>query len=225
MGEVTRAPGPGLLKFLWGVRRLGFLAEVSALWREHGDVFQVGSGAKTLLFAMHPEHVKYVNVSRRDNYDKGATYDDVRDYISGAGLVASTGEIWRRQRKLMAPFFTPARPRSAHASTISATVRPAPMNRCVVPSGMRVKDISSKPWDTSITTPRMPPSRTIKLLPPEKTNVGTSVPEMIRIRRCNRAICRGRTKMSAGPPTRKLMRSDIGALRTASSPNSSSMRL
>ena len=108
MGEVTRAPGPGLLKFLWGVRRLGFLAEVSALWREHGDVFQVGSGAKTLLFAMHPEHVKYVNVSRRDNYDKGATYDDVRDYISGAGLVASTGEIWRRQRKLMAPFFTPA---------------------------------------------------------------------------------------------------------------------
>jgi cytochrome P450 len=31
----------------------------------------------------------------------------VREYLLGEGLVASTGELWRRQRKLMAPFFTP----------------------------------------------------------------------------------------------------------------------
>jgi cytochrome P450 len=31
----------------------------------------------------------------------------VRKYLLGDGLVASTGELWRRQRKLMAPFYTP----------------------------------------------------------------------------------------------------------------------
>src|SRR5687767_10781510 len=30
-----------------------------------------------------------------------------RKYLIGQGLVGSTGGLWRRQRKLMAPFFTP----------------------------------------------------------------------------------------------------------------------
>ena len=30
-----------------------------------------------------------------------------RKYLIGQGLVGSTGDLWRRQRKLMAPFFTP----------------------------------------------------------------------------------------------------------------------
>ena len=40
-----------------------------------------------------------------------ALYLDGRGFTTGAmpfgeGLVASTGELWRRQRKLMSPFFT-----------------------------------------------------------------------------------------------------------------------
>lgn len=35
------------------------------------------------------------------------SYDGVRKYLVGQGLVGSTGDLWRRQRKLMAPFFTP----------------------------------------------------------------------------------------------------------------------
>ena len=100
-------PGPGLLSFIYGVRTLGFLDYVGKLWRQYGDVFQVRIGRRTLVFAMHPDSVEHVNVSHRQNYDKRGSYDAVRSYLTGEGLVASTGELWRRQRKLMAPFYTP----------------------------------------------------------------------------------------------------------------------
>ena len=102
-----QAPGPGTLRFIHGVRRRGFLQFAGELWQKYGDVFQVRFGARTLMFAMHPDVVEHVNVSGRQNYDKLASYDPVRKYLLGEGLVASTGELWRRQRKLMAPFFTP----------------------------------------------------------------------------------------------------------------------
>ncbi len=101
-----QAPGPGLVRFMYGVRTRGFLELVGELWREYGDVFQVRIGSRRLLFAMHPDAVKHVNVTGRQNYDKLASYDPVREYLTGEGLVASTGELWRRQRRLMAPFFT-----------------------------------------------------------------------------------------------------------------------
>jgi cytochrome P450 len=90
-----------------GVRTAGFLDYVGQLWREHGDVFQVRIGRRTLVFAMHPDAVERVTIGNRQNYDKRQSYDAVRKYLLGDGLVASTGELWRRQRKLMAPFYTP----------------------------------------------------------------------------------------------------------------------
>lgn len=102
-----RAPGPGLLRFIRGARARGFLAYVGDVWREHGDVFQLKVGPRTLLFAIHPDAVEHVTVGHRQNYDKRRSYDPVRKYLLGEGLVASTGDLWRRQRKLMAPFFTP----------------------------------------------------------------------------------------------------------------------
>lgn len=102
-----KAPGPGLLRFIHGVRKHGLLEFAGRQWREHGDVFQVRIGRRTLVFAMHPDAVEHVNVGHRHNYDKLGSYDVVRRYLLGDGLVASNGELWRRQRKLMAPFFTP----------------------------------------------------------------------------------------------------------------------
>lgn len=102
-----KAPGPGLLQFVSGVRSQGLLAFVGEQWREHGDVFHVRLGLRTLVFVMHPDAVEHVNLGQRDNYDKLRSYDPVRKYLIGDGLVTSRGELWRRQRKLMAPFFTP----------------------------------------------------------------------------------------------------------------------
>jgi cytochrome P450 len=105
--HTKQAPGPGLLRFIHGVTSLGFLDFVGKMSREYGDVFQVRIGRRTLVFAMHPDAVEHVNVSQRQNYDKLGSYDAVRKYLLGNGLVVSTGELWRRQRKLMAPFYTP----------------------------------------------------------------------------------------------------------------------
>ena len=101
-------PGPRTVPFVFGVLTRGFLDYTGRLWREHGDVFQVRIGSRSLILAIHPDAVMHVNVSGRQNYEKLASYDLVRDYLTGQGLVTSTGDLWRRQRQLMAPFFTPA---------------------------------------------------------------------------------------------------------------------
>jgi len=100
-------PGPGLIEAATNLRSKGFLEYVGELWNTFGDIFRIRLGPKTLIFAMNPDAVWQVNVSNRKNYEKLGSYDSVRRYLVGDGLVASTGELWRRQRKLMSPFFTP----------------------------------------------------------------------------------------------------------------------
>lgn len=100
-------PTIGLVSFALRMQRRGFLGAVGELWKEHGDVFRVQLGGWTLLFAMHPDAVTHVNVKNKKNYDKLHSYDMLREYLLGQGLVVSTGELWQRQRRLLAPFFTP----------------------------------------------------------------------------------------------------------------------
>lgn len=99
--------GPNLFAAIRGLSQKGFLAYIGEQWQNHGDIFQLRLGSRTLIFAIHPEAVRYINITNRQNYDKLRSYDSVRRYLLGDGLVASTGELWRRQRKLMSPFFTP----------------------------------------------------------------------------------------------------------------------
>lgn len=107
MTALKSIPGPGMLQAVNNLRRKDFLAYVGELWHTYGDTFQLQLGPRTLIFAMHPEAVRQINITNRQNYDKLKSYDSVRRYLIGEGLVASTGELWRRQRRLMAPFFTP----------------------------------------------------------------------------------------------------------------------
>lgn len=96
-----------VVDFAFDVQRKGFLRFFEEAWRQYGDLarFQIGSG--TMFLAVHPEHVRHISITNRQNYDKGVSYDIVRELLLGDGLVTSTGALWRRQRRLMAPFFTP----------------------------------------------------------------------------------------------------------------------
>ncbi len=100
-------PGVNTLEALSGLSRLGFLKYIGELWQRHGDLFQLNILNRHMLVAIHPDAVRHVNVLNRQNYDKLQSYDVVRKFILGNGLVASNGELWRRQRRLMAPFYTP----------------------------------------------------------------------------------------------------------------------
>lgn len=102
-----KAPGPGTLQFLYGSHKYGFLDYVARLWRQHGDVFEVRLGRKRLMFVLHPDGVEHATVKARQRYDKGASVESTREFLLGDGLVASTGPLWKRQRRLMSPFFTP----------------------------------------------------------------------------------------------------------------------
>ncbi len=100
-------PAVNTWEALRGFSRAGFLDYIGELWQRHGDVFQINVFKRSMIVAVHPDAVRYVNVVNRQNYDKLKSYDVVRKYILGQGLLASTGEQWRRQRRLMAPFYTP----------------------------------------------------------------------------------------------------------------------
>ena len=98
---MVRAPAVGSIAFARGVRNRGFLHFAGDLWREHGDVFEAHIGPRRLVFVMHPDAVEQVTVSGRQRYDKKGSYDGARRYLIGQGLVGSTGDLWRRQRKLI----------------------------------------------------------------------------------------------------------------------------
>lgn len=100
-------PGVNTWEALRGLRRSGFLDYIGELWQQHGDLFKINIVNRHMVVAIHPDAVRHVNVANRQNYDKLQSYDLVREFMTGYGLLSSNGELWRRQRKLMSPFYTP----------------------------------------------------------------------------------------------------------------------
>jgi cytochrome P450 len=89
------------------MQRKGLLDFFMDSWREYGDLARIQIRSEVMFLVTHPDDVRAVNVGRRKNYDKLQSYDVVRELLLGDGLLTSTGDLWRRQRRLMAPFFTP----------------------------------------------------------------------------------------------------------------------
>lgn len=89
------------------IRRKGYLQFLMDNWHAQGDLAKLVIGPVTMYLAVHPDHVRHVAVESRQKYDKRKSYDLVRKLLLGNGLVSSNGELWKRQRKLMSPFFTP----------------------------------------------------------------------------------------------------------------------
>ncbi len=76
------------------------------LFRTLGDTYRVfvpARGSYTYVIH-HPDDVKRVLVSNHRNYTKGIGLDRVK-ILLGKGLMTSEGELWKRQRYMMQPFF------------------------------------------------------------------------------------------------------------------------
>lgn len=78
---------------------------VTQLRREHGDyvLFSLGRGRRVLLVS-DPAAIRQVLLETEKRYGKGMSTFAMRSVL-GNGLVTSEGELWRRQRKLVAPAF------------------------------------------------------------------------------------------------------------------------
>ena len=115
---------PSLLEVFRIMRRDGLLGLMRQAWRSGGDLAYVRVGrAKPLFLAAHPEHVRHISVTQRQNYEKRESYDSVRELLMGDAIVSANGEDWRRQRRLMAPFFTPRAVDRFHPIFVADTQR------------------------------------------------------------------------------------------------------
>ena len=75
---------------------------------DYGAFHRLVLGPFTFWVCHEPEAMKHVLIDNAKNYIKSRNYDGLR-LLLGQGLVTSEGELWRKQRKLVAPAFTPQR--------------------------------------------------------------------------------------------------------------------
>jgi cytochrome P450 len=82
------------------------LERMTELFARHGDTYRVyAPGTKSYRYVIHhPDDVKRVLVSNHRNYTKGVGLDRVK-ILLGKGLMTSEGDLWKRQRYMMQPFF------------------------------------------------------------------------------------------------------------------------
>ncbi len=99
--------GPGFQTHNQEIRagRLAFCERAAR--SPHGVVaLQVPIGRAAL--AISPAALEDLLVTRASDFEKSAMMTFTLGPLAGQGLFTSGGELWKRQRKLMAPLFTPA---------------------------------------------------------------------------------------------------------------------
>ncbi|MGB4068864.1 MAG: cytochrome P450 [Nitrospira sp.] len=87
------------------------LEMLSTWWRRHGDALRFRLGPKTLHLFSHPDLAEEILVQQADRFVK--VYDPQRPtglaLVLGNGLVTSSGEVWKRHRRIIQPIFHRAR--------------------------------------------------------------------------------------------------------------------
>lgn len=85
--------------------QLAFLADGIA---SHGPIFRFRPLGLPFVLVNHPDYVRHVLVGKAELYDKDATIFKVVRPVLRNGLIGNADmELWRRQRRMMAPHFTP----------------------------------------------------------------------------------------------------------------------
>ena len=102
--------GEPLLGHLRAFRRQPLQA-MSQWWRRHGDALRFRLGPKTLYLLSHPDLAEEILVHQADRFVK--VYEPRRPtglaLVLGNGLVTSSGDVWKRHRRIIQPVFHRAR--------------------------------------------------------------------------------------------------------------------
>lgn len=99
---VHRLTWPDELRHFRGMVR-NYAEAALALHRARGDVVRTRLPDR-MVGLVHPRHVRHVLKTNALNYTKSDDYDAMRPLL-GDGIFVSEGEVWTRQRRLLAPEF------------------------------------------------------------------------------------------------------------------------
>lgn len=96
--------GPQMLAHLRAIRRdpLGFLQHMT---RAYGPVVQFPIPSPATYLVSDPASVRRVLVDRSRSYDKATVQYRSLSLVTGEGLLTTSGDIWRRQRRMVQPAF------------------------------------------------------------------------------------------------------------------------
>ncbi|WP_420627634.1 cytochrome P450 [Candidatus Leptofilum sp.] len=76
------------------------------LTRDYGDVVQYRATPESAFLLNHPDFVKHILVSNGRNYNKDTHLNKyMLQAVTGQGLLTSENPLWRKQRRLIQPFF------------------------------------------------------------------------------------------------------------------------
>ncbi len=117
-------PGPSLLevpRWLMRIRRNTFHAFCRLSQSHEASLVQIPFlPGRTLYLCRSPEAARHVLQSNHRNYKKAMTYGFLKPVV-GEGLLTSEGDMWLRQRRLVAPLFHRQRV-EGYAATMRQTV-------------------------------------------------------------------------------------------------------
>ncbi len=102
-----QAPGPKglpLIGHYLDLRR-DILELMVSTREQYGDVVRFKLGPRTIHVISHPDLVRQVLVTNRDNYDKTARSSQQIKHLAGMSLLVSNGADWQVKRRLLQPAF------------------------------------------------------------------------------------------------------------------------
>ncbi len=88
------------------VLRLGINGYIQSALTSKGEVVEASFGPLPAVFVSHPQLVRQVLVTNKENYVKDNLLFAYLRPLAGNGLFLSDGEFWRSQRRIMQPEFT-----------------------------------------------------------------------------------------------------------------------
>jgi cytochrome P450 len=123
-GGLERPPGPQDPTGIWNALRLqtGMLEMLRALTDSYGDIVYFKLLGSDYYLLNNPDDIENA-MARQASAMARDEYVSTLERTLGHGLLTSEGELWRRQRKLMAQAFTPKRIQDYGETMVAVTER------------------------------------------------------------------------------------------------------